>query len=159
MASSTMRTRRRILLVFLSCCGCVWGCMRSETDSVHRMQNANYNDDLHAAQFVLDETGYDINLTDAHGETPLHFAVKHGKREVVELLLQNAADPNREHSHNGDTPLHYAVMRGEKEIVRMLVDAGADPLKPNVDKKSALESAKEHRYQDIDVVIEILASQ
>ncbi len=37
--------------------------------------------------------GLDVNLTDAEGATPLHEACRNGRAAMVELLLQNKADP------------------------------------------------------------------
>ncbi|XP_008551404.1 nuclear factor NF-kappa-B p100 subunit isoform X2 [Microplitis demolitor] len=68
-----------------------------------------------------------------YGDTPLHSALRHGKREIVKQILkimssapefnslidmQNAADK---------TPLHYAVMLNQPDIVRTLLSLGANP--------------------------------
>ena len=37
---------------------------------------------------------YNFYYIHSFGDTPLHFAARHSKREVVLLLLENGADPN-----------------------------------------------------------------
>ena len=41
--------------------------------------------------------------------TPLHLASYFGHLKVVEVLLENKADPNLI-NHTGDTPLHKAAL-------------------------------------------------
>jgi ankyrin repeat protein len=48
----------------------------------------------------------DANINFVSGETPLDLAVMGMRRDIVELLLANGADPNQK--VGGFTPLHYA---------------------------------------------------
>ena len=51
------------------------------------------NDVISAAVFI--KHGADVNAVDEEFySTPLGYAAKHGKKEMVELLLKHGADPN-----------------------------------------------------------------
>ncbi|MFQ5572343.1 MAG: ankyrin repeat domain-containing protein [Rhodothermales bacterium] len=61
---------------------------------------------------------------DGNIRAPLIGAARKGHSMIVERLLREGADPNRE---DGDyrTPLYYATAAGFAEIVRNLLDYGA----------------------------------
>jgi hypothetical protein len=56
--------------------------------------------------------------------TPLLAAAKAGKTSIVEILLQNGADPNKK-VPLPFSPLDLAVQTGDLEMVKILVDHGA----------------------------------
>ena len=51
-------------------------------------------------------------------ESPLYYASYNGHTEIVELLLNNKADPNI--CCEGKSPLYYAFYKGHTEIVELL---------------------------------------
>ena len=57
--------------------------------------------------------------------------------EVVELLLENGAEPNMK-DDDGSTPLHAACIRGNLEVVRLLLAHGAEVGMRNKKNESAL---------------------
>eukprot|EP01064_Diplonema_japonicum_P023287 TRINITY_DN33720_c0_g1_i1.p1 TRINITY_DN33720_c0_g1~~TRINITY_DN33720_c0_g1_i1.p1 ORF type:complete len:483 (+),score=137.17 TRINITY_DN33720_c0_g1_i1:52-1449(+) len=62
-------------------------------------------------------------VVDSRGEndgTPLHYAVKGGQTAIVELLLDNKADPNLK-DRNGDAPLHLAAEGNYADITELLL--------------------------------------
>ena len=69
-----------------------------------------------------------INGTDRHCsspmESPLLYAISLRKHQMVGILLQNGADPNKE--MGGITPLCSACSQGVREVVQMLISEGAD---------------------------------
>ncbi|RUS72323.1 hypothetical protein EGW08_019915 [Elysia chlorotica] len=71
--------------------------------------------------------GVDIHLTDSPEmlNTPLHWAVCHGNRDMVQCLCARGADLNVFNAR-GLTPVHEAVKRGDASIVEELVNYGAD---------------------------------
>lgn len=64
--------------------------------------------------------------------TPLHHASLSGQIAVVQLLIENGADPNALNSFD-ETPLHYACRRGVVAVVHYMINHGADPR--TIDKK------------------------
>jgi ankyrin repeat protein len=60
-----------------------------------------------------------------HGDTPLHFAVRRQKSEILELLIESGANANVK-AGSDITPLHQACQLGNVELVQTLVDASAD---------------------------------
>lgn len=68
------------------------------------------------------------NAMDGHGFTPLDWAARTGRTDVIRELVREGADPDlRDQGPNGWTPLHHAVHKGQLEAVRTLLAAGADP--------------------------------
>jgi hypothetical protein len=59
-------------------------------------------------------------------ETPLTTAIFHSQDEIMQLLLDNKADPNLPNG-GGITPLMKAAERGSSEISLPLLKAGANP--------------------------------
>ena len=53
------------------------------------------------------------------GKTPLHWACKSGKLDIVRFLMEYYCDPRVRDNH---TPLHYACDNGKMDIVRFLVE-------------------------------------
>lgn len=82
--------------------------------------------------------GYDIEEKDAEPGskyeapkgTPLHWAVKAGKEEMVNFLINIGANVNAQTFYGAclilETPLDYAVMNNHKNIVLKLLKAGAN---------------------------------
>jgi ankyrin repeat protein len=85
-------------------------------------------DILDANPKLVNATLYGLKQThpmQQRSQTPLHWAVCGGPKELVELLISKGADVN----HKGDfsrTPLHSAVYAGRKEVVEFLISKGAD---------------------------------
>ena len=62
-------------------------------------------------------------MRNTRGATCLHHCCLEGHLEIVQLLLQNGADPNAI-SSNGYTPLHMAAWGGRNKVAKALIEAG-----------------------------------
>lgn len=61
-----------------------------------------------------------------HRQLGLALAAQFGHFDIVRLLLDSGADPNRySPGHSHSTPLHQAALAGHNEVVRLLVESGA----------------------------------
>ncbi|MCP4545186.1 MAG: hypothetical protein GY835_01820 [bacterium] len=67
-----------------------------------------------------------LNLADASGYTPLHYAAYGGHVEATRILLEAGANSDSA-SLSGSVPLHGAAFSGHGEVVRLLLDNGAAP--------------------------------
>jgi ankyrin repeat protein len=72
--------------------------------------------------------GASVNGESQFGSTPLYTAAVQGEVEIVRLLLEAGADPNRESGGESEgTPVCAAASWGRTEVVRLLLQHGADP--------------------------------
>ncbi|KAK5509006.1 hypothetical protein LTR07_010516 [Exophiala xenobiotica] len=82
-------------------------------DPSNALMSAVHGGSLEIAQMLLDAGAVNENLS-----WPLRSAANSGRRDFVDLLLRNGADPSN--------ALTSAVKGGSLEIAQMLLDAGAD---------------------------------
>jgi ankyrin repeat protein len=78
---------------------------------------------------LLIEYGCDLDRVDRRGRSALHHAVEcvhyvHGSEEVIQILLENYADPDLQ-DHEGETPLHRLAYPNRR-VVQLFIDAFAD---------------------------------
>ncbi|CAG0887301.1 unnamed protein product [Darwinula stevensoni] len=73
----------------------------------------------------LDDTENDLNQGDDHGFSPLHWAAREGRRNIVEMLIQRGARINAT-NRGDDTALHLAAAHGHRDIVHLLLRNKAD---------------------------------
>src|SRR4051812_10339986 len=88
--------------------------------------------------------GYQANLFDELGKTPLHYAAIRGHLEVMYVLLAAGADVNANDERViGNTPLREVAGTCSFEVANILVDAGADPTIPGWMHLTALDLSSE----------------
>lgn len=83
---------------------------------------ASQQGDLAAVRKLV-ESGFDVNSTDEHGMGPLLTFTP----SVVEYLLSQGADPNRQKNESGAPVLVGIAYVQNVECVRLLLEGGADP--------------------------------
>lgn len=83
---------------------------------------AAYRNSPATCAHLLRQWGYDADLRDRHGRTPMIWAAREGFAEVVELLCLHGA--NRDLADNeGITPRQYTKLRNHPEAARVLETA------------------------------------
>jgi ankyrin repeat protein len=82
----------------------------------------------------------DVNLPEADGTTALHWAVKRGDLEAVDLLLKAGARVDAT-TRYGVAPLYLAARRGDPVIIERLINGGANPNWTMPDGETALMTA------------------
>ena len=100
---------------------------------------------------ILLGNGADPNLCTNDGDTPMHYAAKHGSIRCMQLLLEYGAKLEVKNKR-GETPVHKSVERaqlfGEKPLV-WLIDNGANFLDQDHQGYSILHvlAAQVYRFQ------------
>ncbi len=74
-----------------------------------------------------------------------------GHAELVRILVQRGADPNRLNDL-GQAPIAGAVFKREDEVVRVLMEAGADP---RAGEPNAIASARMFGRTDLLGVLDV----
>ncbi|KAG4274426.1 hypothetical protein FPRO04_09384 [Fusarium proliferatum] len=74
---------------------------------------------------LIGEGSFDMYDRASADSTPLYWACGSGKKDTVELLVDNGAEINAR-CHLGLSPLHISVETGQNEITEFLISKGAD---------------------------------
>lgn len=77
-------------------------------------------DYLDMLEKLFDEIDFDFNVTDANGDTPLHYAIYTNNKPMVELLLKYEDVNTRQTNHSGETPLEIASENNFVDIEKCL---------------------------------------
>ncbi len=89
------------------------------------------------AALELIDGGTDVNQLSVDGTTALHWAVYSKDLELVEMLLDEDADPNIRNDY-GASPMSVASEHGDFAIMQALVEAGGDIESANSEGQTVL---------------------
>ena len=109
-----------------------------------------------AVRRLLEETTPDLDAVDGTGWTALMYAVKDGHGEIVEMLLEAGAGPDRRNPSQ-ETALHLAARHGRTASARLLLGAGADCGLRDAEGHTPLYRAIENRRADIIEMLQAAA--
>lgn len=91
--------------------------------------------------------------SDVHGQTPIYYASRDGRADVIKLLLQRGADVNHKDSISNQTCLFYAARDGRYEACKVILENGGLANHMDNKKQTPLHWAKRHNKKE---VIELL---
>jgi ankyrin repeat protein len=80
--------------------------------------------DLERVKALLKDTPELAHAADNQGTTPLHFAARNGRLEILAFLLSYRGEVDAK-DNEGWTPLHWAAREGHEAVAKCLVDCGA----------------------------------
>ncbi|RAQ55058.1 ankyrin repeat-containing protein [Aspergillus flavus] len=79
-------------------------------------------------KILLEIDGVDVDGKDANGYTALWLAVRMGREDAIELLLDTyGANPEIHNGHMEWTAIHAAIIHNEPSTARMLLARGVNP--------------------------------
>jgi len=93
------------------------------------------------------------------GETPLVAACDGGSLDVVQLLIDYGAEPNKAHSKDGMTALHSAAGFNRVSIVKYLLAKGAKFDKADGDGQTPAQVAASFGHQEVVDVFELAETE
>lgn len=112
-----------------------WDMVRKILPHQMRMLDANLifkllviSDDVDLIQAFL-QKGYDTDVTNKEGVSPIHLAAMRGNLEVLKLFLDSGVDLQIL-DKAGHNPLYYAVLNRHKEVSNYLLNHGSNIIKP-----------------------------
>jgi ankyrin repeat protein len=118
-------------------------------------------EELHIATLLNDlqrvkeliNSGYDVNMFDEIGYTPLHCACTKGNITIVEYLIEHGANVNAHHEgHIGNTPLGEVAGSCSLKLAELLLQHGADPAIRGWMQLNALDRAKDRKDKEGEMI-------
>ena len=100
--------------------------LESPTETLHKDNKEKTAIKLTLIQQLIEKGANIINIQNEDGLTALMMATDDGLLEIVELLLQNGADPNIR-GKKGWTALMYACNHGNSKVAKSLLRYSANP--------------------------------
>ena len=118
------------------------------SDGYVLLRDALQNNHTKVAKLLLTNHSK-VNSNSKHpSDTPLHFAIKNGDMEIIQMLLYRSANVNAFNKY-GTRPLHAAVESKKMEIVKLLINEGADVNVSDRSDETPLHLAIKHGSEEI----------
>ncbi|XP_034041345.1 probable protein S-acyltransferase 23 [Thalassophryne amazonica] len=111
-------------------------CSAGDGDIFDSIQRGNTE---HCAQFVQNDPSV-LQRKGWGGFTPLHYAALHGNRTLIDLFLNNGANPNST-CDAGQTAFHFSCRQGNIYIMHQMMKHGADLRLVDLQGKTSLHHA------------------
>lgn len=117
-------------------------CVTTNTDMAYELMQAVRQADLQMIEDAL-SNGSDVDEV-INGDTPLLLAIRNGKVEVVDYLLNSGADIEKATAYyNWRTPLMFALRNSNDDVVNLLIKSGADVNAQDKEGKSVLQHVRD----------------
>jgi ankyrin repeat protein len=131
---------------------------RDDWYHAERLHRAAADGDCTLAKSLIAE-GAPLDAFEDIGFTPLHFAVRHERFAMAQLLLDAGANINaREEETNSNTAISVAARETSPDMVEFLLARGADPWIAGWMGLNAFDVARERKDEDAPQVRAVLAS-
>jgi len=128
---------------------------KADVEALH--SQVRWNKDTDAIKEVFKANPAMVHARDGqNGNYPLHIAAQNNHVNLVKLLLENKANPNKQNLA-GQTALHMTQTYEMEALSDLLLNAGADPDLKNGDghaAKHGLEGKQNSRYGQLKKLIE-----
>ena len=114
-----------------------------------KLHDASSEGDIATISALIEEAGFNVDLLDKRGDTPIIIAAWTNQLESLNFLLANGANVNHQ-SQNKDrysnrySCLIIAAMYNRKDMVRLLLQNGADTNLTCRDSRTALSYAADN---------------
>ena len=123
----------------------LWAIKQDERKLWHASNNGNTEEVMR----LLASGMVDVNCVRGWNNTvPLYEAASWGHEDVVQMLLNEGAEPSKENRY-GNTSLHVAALMGHKKVVKLLLDVGAAPNNVNDMGQTPLRQAILWGWNDV----------
>ncbi|XP_008059948.1 ankyrin repeat, SAM and basic leucine zipper domain-containing protein 1 isoform X2 [Carlito syrichta] len=96
----------------------------------------------------------DPNVACSRLMTPVMYAARDGRPQVVALLVAHGAEVNTQ-DENGYTALTWAARQGHKNVVLKLLELGANKILQTKDGKTPSEIAKRNKHHEIFTLLSL----
>ncbi|CAG9333829.1 unnamed protein product [Blepharisma stoltei] len=107
---------------------------------------------------ILAEAGFDLNVKNQYGWTPLIAAASRGYTDIIKYLCEKGALIDEKDS-TGKTALHFAVINGQKEAAFELIGQNADISAPCIQKLTPLDYARWKKKNQIAMILESVGAK
>lgn len=95
-----------------------------------------------------------LDITDIHGNTPLHYCVDYENIQVMHVLIENGANLNI-CNEEGDTPIFLATQKGTIEILEYLLSFENDiNIRNSLGDTLLIKAAKSDKLKVVNYLIE-----
>lgn len=102
---------------------CLWDQMDSITNNGTTVLHFSVIGCLDMTRYFL-SSGFNPNIKNDYGETPLHWATQHNRIDQINMLIKFGANVN-EQDLDKDTPLHWAAENDNSDAAKLLLRNGA----------------------------------
>jgi uncharacterized protein len=95
-------------------------------DRTYPIHKAILNRRFDAAKALFELDPKTPHYRDKNNQSPLHYAVRYGPKDMVELCCEHQKNNLDERDRNGKTALAWAIEGGRTEVKEYLIQQGAD---------------------------------